>query len=50
MKYDHYSREGEGGDGLRVWVGRHKLLRLEWMGNAVLLHSTGNCPVSGDRT
>ena len=31
-----------GGDGQEFGVGRCKLLRLEWIGNEVLLHSTGN--------
>ena len=34
--------EGSGMDG-EFGVGRCKLLHLEWMGNEVLLYSTGNC-------
>ena len=33
---------GRGWDGLGVWVGRCKLLYLEWTNNEVLVHSTGN--------
>ena len=32
-----------GRDGLGVWVGRCKLLHIEWMDKRVLLYSTGNC-------
>ena len=29
-------------DGPGVWVGRCKLLHLEWISNEILLYSTGN--------
>ena len=39
--------EGEGsGMDREFGVGRYKLLLLEWMGNTVLLCSTGNCAQS----
>ena len=51
QKHSHRHREqtcgcqGGGGrerDGLGVWVGRCKLLHLEWINNKVLKYSTGN--------
>ena len=36
---------GEGADG-EFGVGRCKLLDLEWMGDVVLLYSTGTCSLS----
>ena len=45
--------KGEGGGSGMDWkfgIGRYKLLPLEWVGNGVLLYSTGNCVQSRDRT
>ena len=36
--------------GWGVWVGRCKLLHLEWISNEVVLYSTGKlCPISWDK-
>ena len=37
-----WEERGSGMDG-KFGVGGYKLLYLEWMGNEVLLYSTGNC-------